>query len=432
MYRHDTGIDSLKGAWVIDASGRGRFLTRKLKLQKPVEHQRSSFWFRLVNFNQDLFHNINAIKKPNFAFDSYYATHHFMGSGNWIWCIPMKTNEHRNMISIGIIFRPDIYRKDILNLDQFMAAIAEEHPFLVPFIKSGTILDKHAYTNYMYQNTSVYSRDRWCIVGDAGDTVDPLYSTGLAMTSIQITQVNAIISKYFSNTLTDQYLGSLEDAYKGLRDAMQLEIGKLYEVSDDPYQCSWRMHLASSQYFFFFLPAWLSGHMTDQFGAEVFKGVMDFSRPNFSTFHKLLGKASEGLGHITSESLPNQYDKTVNWSLRGPCDQDISRYMARLMFLCARFRYTFLKHAKWHGWMFHGRIILQDIFRGLILMTLFRNGPLKNWKFLMSVLLGRKIRKGRTNTVVQTVSAGRSPEKTKHPANTNCMVPDDEILRRAL
>ena len=32
-----------------------------------------------------------------------------MGRGNWIWLIPMRTEDDTELMSVGIVSRPDVY-----------------------------------------------------------------------------------------------------------------------------------------------------------------------------------------------------------------------------------------------------------------------------------------------------------------------------------
>ena len=162
--------------WLIDATGRNQMLGRKLGLHQRTQLQKNVYWFRLVDFDPAILSHIHAIKKENRSFDSYYCTHHFFGEGSWIWCIPIVSDEHPRMISIGITYRTDLCRREIHTIEQFLDYVATEHPVVVDLVKSGRLDDTNSYRSYMYETRQHYSSDGWFIIGDAGDTVDPLYS----------------------------------------------------------------------------------------------------------------------------------------------------------------------------------------------------------------------------------------------------------------
>jgi flavin-dependent dehydrogenase len=103
------GKQTLSARWLVDATGRNRVLAKRLQLQETVKEQKNVFWFRLTKFDPEILSHIRALKKQNRAYVPYFATHHFFGKGNWIWCIPMRSPENVPLISIGITYRKDIY-----------------------------------------------------------------------------------------------------------------------------------------------------------------------------------------------------------------------------------------------------------------------------------------------------------------------------------
>jgi flavin-dependent dehydrogenase len=210
--QHTAGREkTLRARWLVDASGRNRVLAKQLQLQLAVNEQKSVFWFRLMNFNPEILSHIQAVKKTNRAYVPYFATHHFFGKGNWIWCIPMRSPENVPLISIGITYRKDVYpHGEVRTMEQFLECVGREHQVIVELVRSGTIVDTNYYGSYMWECRQRYSPDRWYIVGDAGDTVDPLYSVGLALSSLQIRQIAAIIQRELNGSDTTEFTKDLE------------------------------------------------------------------------------------------------------------------------------------------------------------------------------------------------------------------------------
>jgi flavin-dependent dehydrogenase len=166
--------------WVIDATGRRGLLARQLGLDEGVAHQRSSFWLRLEDFDASILNRIDAITNDTRRPDAYYAAHHFFGRGNWVWLLPVRARHAGQMISVGLTYRPDLFRAPMTSVPEFLDHMTREHPILADFVRSGRVVDTTLYRNYMYRARRRYSSQGWFLIGDAADTVDPLYSTGLA------------------------------------------------------------------------------------------------------------------------------------------------------------------------------------------------------------------------------------------------------------
>jgi len=386
---HAGDLINLETNWIVDASGRSRFLASKLDLKKESKIQRSSFWFRLEDFDRNILKRIEEVKEPQYCYDSYYVTHHFFGKNNWIWAIPMQPvlDGQNDLISIGIVYRPDLYEKEITSIEGFVSQVAQEHPIITELVQSGNIVDTNTYRNYFYETEQSYSRCGWFIIGDAGDTVDPLYSTGIVMTSIQIKQLAAIIDADRNGTLSDEYIKDLERLYNSIRSSIQSEISTLYEVMDDPFQSHFRMHISSAFYFYFLLPAWLSGYITDHAGARYMVKILEGSARGLELLKSLLPVASRRLGPLPSTKIENIYDRTINWELCGPSETMIPSFLARLCLFLAESRFYLLRKSGWHHWQKHLPYCFADILKAVLLVVVIRGRPIKELR-----LVGKLVR----------------------------------------
>jgi flavin-dependent dehydrogenase len=221
--------------WLVDATGRNRLLAKQLQLQEPVQEQKNVFWFRLKNFDPDILTQIQAIKKQNHCYVPYYATHHFFGKGNWIWYIPMRSPENEPLVSIGITYRKGVYPYgEPRTIEQFLDCVRREHPVIVDLVRSGEVVDTNFYGSYMWECRRRYSPDRWYVIGDAGDTVDPLYSVGLALSSLQIRQIAAIIQRELDGGDTKEFTEDLDIAIAAFQRSVTRDTTRLYECMEDP------------------------------------------------------------------------------------------------------------------------------------------------------------------------------------------------------
>jgi len=382
--KNDGDLVNLETNWIVDASGRSRLLANKLELKKTSNFQRSSFWFRLEGFDKSILKQMKEVKTSHHCFDSYYVTHHFFGKNNWIWAIPMRSDRDNceDLISIGIVYRPDLYQKEVTSIEDFVSQVAAEHPIITKLVQSGRIVDTNTYLNYFYETEKSYSEHGWFIIGDAGDTVDPLYSTGIVMTSIQIKQAAAIMDADRGGALSEEFVNDLEKLYKSIRDSLQSEISTLYEVMDDPFQSHLRMHLSSAFYFFFLLPSWLSGYITDRVGARFMIKVLEEGAEGFETLKSLLPIASKRLGPLPSGEIKNIYDKTINWELIGPSEKMIPYYLAKFYLFFAKTRFDLLRKAGWHEWLKHVPLCLADLLKAFLFAVVIRRRAIKDLRFV--------------------------------------------------
>jgi flavin-dependent dehydrogenase len=389
----------VRARWLIDATGRNRVLSKLLRLHEPVNEQKNVFWFRLMNFNPEILDRIRALKKQNRAFVSYFATHHFFGRGNWIWCIPMRSPDNLPLISIGITYRKDIYPYgEVRTMEQFLECVGREHEVIVELARSGTVVDTNFYSSYMWECRQRYSPDRWYIIGDAGDTVDPLYSVGMALTSVQIRQIAAIIERESNGYDTIEFTKDLDTAITTFQRGVTRDTTRLYECMGDAYQCHLRVHLAVTEIFHLALPLLMGGYLWDPLGVKLVNRffTLEILEDDARKFQDLIREVSaDPNNRAVHNFIKVQSGASMNSQFyEYHREEGIPASLSRMLFSLARLRLALLGKLGWRGLIRFSqqRALLKDVFRGLVLV-LFHGIKLRESRLVRVAL---RERSGRT------------------------------------
>ncbi len=389
----------VRARWLIDATGRNRVLSKLLRLHEPVNEQKNVFWFRLMNFNPEILDRIRALKKQNRAFVSYFATHHFFGRGNWIWCIPMRSPDNLPLISIGITYRKDIYPYgEVRTMEQFLECVGREHEVIVELARSGTVVDTNFYSSYMWECRQRYSPDRWYIIGDAGDTVDPLYSVGMALTSVQIRQIAAIIERESNGYDTIEFTKDLDTAITTFQRGVTRDTTRLYECMGDAYQCHLRVHLAVTEIFHLALPLLMGGYLWDPLGVKLVNRffTLEILEDDARKFQDLIREVSaDPKNRAVHNFIKVQSGASMNSQFyEYHPEEGIPASLSRMLFSLARLRLALLGKLGWRGLIRFSqqRALLKDVFRGLVLV-LFHGIKLRESRLVRVAL---RERSGRT------------------------------------
>lgn len=183
--RDADGEQEVQAHWVVDATGRHRLLQRQLGLSRSVGHSANAVWFRVA-------HPID-IKDwsddPDWQAritggDRAMSTNHLMGAGYWVWLIRLASGS----ISIGIVTDSTMHSfEDMNRFDRALEWLREREPQCARAVEPhrDKIQDFRVMKNYSYSCEQVYSgADRWCLTGEAGVFLDPLYSPGIDMVAI--------------------------------------------------------------------------------------------------------------------------------------------------------------------------------------------------------------------------------------------------------
>lgn len=379
----------LQARWLIDATGRNRVLAKMLQLNDKVMEQKDVFWFRLANFNPEILARINAVKKENRAFVPYFATHHFFGKGNWIWCIPMRAPDDTPFISIGITYRKDVYpHGQVRTMEQFLECVGREHEMIVELVRSGTVTDTNFYGSYMWECRQHYSADRWYIIGDAGNTVDPLYSVGMALSSVQIRQIAAMIQRELSGYDCREFTADLDTALNAFHHSLTRDTTRLYECTGDAYQCHLRVHLIVTKLFHLGLPALMNDYLWDPVGVKLINRFADLAtlEREAREFHELIREVSANpKNHALENFIKVQSSESMNYVFyEYHREEGIPASLSRMLFGLAGLRLMLLRKLGWRGWtQFRQQgAMLRDFLRGMALIPFHGKKLRKNWLVL--------------------------------------------------
>jgi 2-polyprenyl-6-methoxyphenol hydroxylase-like FAD-dependent oxidoreductase len=185
--------------WVVDASGRGQFLKKKLGLvrENAIRHGSTWCWVDgLVNIekltdrtSREVRINRERMKQGNFPF--FLATNHFCGEGRWFWVIPLH-----GKTSLGLVYDKSVVAsEDVSSARKMLDHVCREWPIFARDLPQRRILDEGRFFDFSYDAQQTISAQRWAVTGEAGRFSDPLYSPGTDLISIYNTLiVDAILT----------------------------------------------------------------------------------------------------------------------------------------------------------------------------------------------------------------------------------------------
>lgn len=170
---------TIAARWVVGATGRASLLRRKFGLEKETPHDINSAWFRLAGGLdiEDLSDDpewLGRMKEPRLR---WLSTNHLMDAGYWVWLIPLASGS----ISIGVVADPSLHPYERFEtLDSTFEWLQAHEPQLAGVLEGrrDQIEDFLKVRHYSHSTTRIFSPERWCLTGDAGAFLDPLFSPG--------------------------------------------------------------------------------------------------------------------------------------------------------------------------------------------------------------------------------------------------------------
>jgi flavin-dependent dehydrogenase len=181
----DDSIRLTTARWVVDASGRNRTIPRQMDLRRANAHDCNAAWLRVATeidvgrWSDDPVWQGRLVEG-----DRAMSTNHLMGEGYWVWLIRLASGA----TSVGIVADPDFHTFDRFNtLAKARAWLQEYEPQCAAVLAEHEheIMDFRVMKKYSHGVTKVFDGSaRWCLTGDSGIFLDPLYSSGLDLVAI--------------------------------------------------------------------------------------------------------------------------------------------------------------------------------------------------------------------------------------------------------
>lgn len=225
---------TVSARWVVDAAGRAFFLKRKLGLGKETVHPINSAWFRVagrldIEEWTDDADWLGRMAEPGLR---WLSTNHLMDKGYWVWLIPLASGN----TSIGIVADPRIHPFERMStLEDALEWIREHEPQLASVLdeRGDEVADFLKVEHYSHSTERMFSPERWCLTGDAGVFIDPLFSPGSDFIGICNSLVTDLITTDLSGQQIAERVEFSNDFFLRYFEAWLSQYDDLYPLFDD-------------------------------------------------------------------------------------------------------------------------------------------------------------------------------------------------------
>lgn len=235
--------------WVVDATGRGSFLARKLGLRRPNRIRHGSFFWwvdglvdveRLTDATPRE-RRLDRRRRRQGHLPAWLATNHFMGDGFWFWVIPLQ-----GKTSLGLVFDTEkIDASDVFSVEKATEWVCREFPLFARDLPEREVLDFGGFRSFSYDCASTIDPSGWALTGEAGRFSDPLYSPGSDLIAIYNTLIvdavetgdpvdlanRCALYEQLMRSAYSAYLPSYEESYDALGDPESMSLKYGFELA---------------------------------------------------------------------------------------------------------------------------------------------------------------------------------------------------------
>jgi len=253
--------------WVVDTSGRGRFLARRLGLEREgkIRHGAHFFWVEgLVDIEKLTNLSPQQIRtRPDRAAlghtPAWQATNHFCAEGLWFWAIPLH-----GKTSLGLVYDNQTFPRERVNtLEKLIDWVCEEFPLFARDLPYRRVLHHTALKDFAHDCAQTISPARWAIAGEAGRFTDPLYSPGGDLISLYNTFITDAVQTEDDGELADK-CRLYEQLMKAVYEAYVPTYAISYDVLGDQEAFTMKYSWELAIYFAFYVFPFINDLFTDR------------------------------------------------------------------------------------------------------------------------------------------------------------------------
>lgn len=192
-FRVGDAAHAVDARWLVDTTGRRRFMAKQRELLRPAPIRHGAFvWWvdglvdieRLSDLDRTE-RRRHARRRRDGHLPHWLATNHFCDRGLWFWVIPL-----RGKTSLGLVFdHAEVNWKDVSNVEKATRFVCERFPLFADDLPEREVIDIGGYKDFAHDCVQTLSASRWAMTGEAGRFSDPLYSPGSDLIALHNTLI---------------------------------------------------------------------------------------------------------------------------------------------------------------------------------------------------------------------------------------------------
>lgn len=183
--------------WVVDSTGRAKYLARRQDLAQPspIRHGSSFLWVdglidveKLTDLSLDeILHRRDRTRTGHFPI--WLATNHYVGEGFWFWVIPLQ-----GKTSLGVVYDSALLPAAQVDTPQKLVEwVCREFPLFARDLPQRKILGHGSFRSFAYDCAETFGASKWALSGESGRFSDPLYSPGSDLIALHNTLITDLI-----------------------------------------------------------------------------------------------------------------------------------------------------------------------------------------------------------------------------------------------
>ena len=127
------------------------------------------------------------------------STLHHMFEGGWFWVIAFNNHADSTnpLCSVGLVLNRDVHPETGMDPEEEFWSHVRKYPFMLEQFEGAKAVRPWTSSGRLQYGSKTVAGHRYCLLAHAGFFIDPLYSTGLALSTAMVDQTAEILMQCF-------------------------------------------------------------------------------------------------------------------------------------------------------------------------------------------------------------------------------------------
>src|SRR5882724_1778204 len=195
--------EAFRGKYLVDGTGMKSVLSHKFHLRDDPDNFRTNtraIFTHMVGVK--LYYQVGpSRKKHGLKYPLSQSTLHHVFEGGWFWIIPFNNHQDSTnpLCSVGLVLNRRVHPETGMDAEEEFWSYVNKFPDMVRQFEGAQAIRDWVSTGRLQYGAKSISGHRYCLLSHAGFFIDPLYSTGLALTTAWVDLLGGQLLKAFES-----------------------------------------------------------------------------------------------------------------------------------------------------------------------------------------------------------------------------------------
>lgn len=210
--------ETFKARYLVDGTGIRSVLAQKLQLRDdPAKFRTNSRAIFTHMVGLKLYDQVGSTREHHgLKYPLSQSTLHHVFEGGWFWVIPFNNHPDSTnpLCSVGLVLNRELHPETGMDANEEFWSYVNKFPGMVRQFEGAQAVRNWTSTGRLQYGSKTITGPRYCLLAHAGFFIDPLYSTGLALTTAMVDLLGGTLLKAFeANDLSVERFEHLNDFF---------------------------------------------------------------------------------------------------------------------------------------------------------------------------------------------------------------------------